>query len=479
MKNNSFLSSEEIIKSFLSYLDDSIYSYAYLLDGSWGSGKTFFVKEILIPSIVKHEKEKKDQDSEYKEKRILYVSLYGIKETEEISRLLYLELRKVMADKMTTGRFLKKHTPQIPTWLGTTSKIVSDVIKDSKGIDIENIINKISTGFSLKNCIFIFDDLERTSCNVNDILGYINNFIEHDQVKVLLIANEAEINTASRLDVDPEELLVCLQDNLDFGFLESEENSGYNGSQSTTRSEKQKISLQKLMKRVEVVFARNQAYKLYDWMMMIVIVVSIIPLAVRNANELTQMLDFVTVIIFIIDYILRLLTADLKLKKGKKSFAEYPFTPMAVIDLVSILPSVTLLNSSLKLLRLFRLFRTFRVFRVFKVIRYSKSINIIINVFKKQREALLVVGGLAIGYIVISALIMFNVEPATFPSFFDAVYWATVSLTTVGYGDIYAVSTIGKVITMLSSVFGIAIVALPAGIVTAGYMEEINKDESL
>lgn len=261
MKNNSFLSSEEIIKSFLSYLDDSIYSYAYLLDGSWGSGKTFFVKEILIPSIVKHEKEKKDQDSEYKEKRILYVSLYGIKETEEISRLLYLELRKVMADKMTTGRFLKKHTPQIPTWLGTTSKIVSDVIKDSKGIDIENIINKISTGFSLKNCIFIFDDLERTSCNVNDILGYINNFIEHDQVKVLLIANEAEINTASRLDVDPEELLVCLQDNLDFGFLESEENSGYNGSQSTTRSEKQKISLQKLMKRVEVVFARNQAYK--------------------------------------------------------------------------------------------------------------------------------------------------------------------------------------------------------------------------
>ena len=61
MKNNSFLSSGEIIKSFLSYLDDSIYSYAYLLDGSWGSGKTFFVKEILIPSIVKHEKEKKDQ----------------------------------------------------------------------------------------------------------------------------------------------------------------------------------------------------------------------------------------------------------------------------------------------------------------------------------------------------------------------------------------------------------------------------------
>ena len=68
-------------------------------------------------------------------------------------------------------------------------------------------------------------------------------------------------------------------------------------------------------------------------------------------------------------------------------------------------------------------------------------------------------------------------EPDSFGSFFDAVYWATVSLTTVGYGDIYPVSTLGRIITMISSVFGIAIVALPAGIITAGYMNEINKDK--
>ena len=72
---------------------------------------------------------------------------------------------------------------------------------------------------------------------------------------------------------------------------------------------------------------------------------------------------------------------------------------------------------------------------------------------------------------------MFNVEPETYNNFFDAIYWATVSLTTVGYGDIYAVSVIGKVITMISSLFGIAIVALPAGIITAGYMEEIRQKE--
>ena len=84
---------------------------------------------------------------------------------------------------------------------------------------------------------------------------------------------------------------------------------------------------------------------------------------------------------------------------------------------------------------------------------------------------------LAVGYILITALIIFNVEPDTYNDFFDAIYWATVSLTTVGYGDIYAVSDVGKVITMVSSLFGIAIVALPAGIITAGYMEEIEQDK--
>ena len=87
----------------------------------------------------------------------------------------------------------------------------------------------------------------------------------------------------------------------------------------------------------------------------------------------------------------------------------------------------------------------------------------------------MVVCGLAVGYILISALIVLSVEPETFPTFFDAVYWATVSLTTVGYGDIYPVSMAGKIITMCSTLFGIAIVALPAGIVTAGYMDELNK----
>ena len=91
---------------------------------------------------------------------------------------------------------------------------------------------------------------------------------------------------------------------------------------------------------------------------------------------------------------------------------------------------------------------------------------------------MLAVGGLAVGYILISAYVIFQVEPDTFEDFYDAIYWATVSLTTVGYGDIYATSDIGKCLTMLSAIVGIAIVALPAGIITAGYRDELNEQKN-
>lgn len=84
---------------------------------------------------------------------------------------------------------------------------------------------------------------------------------------------------------------------------------------------------------------------------------------------------------------------------------------------------------------------------------------------------------LTICYILISALIIFIVEAYSFDTLFDAIYWATVSLTTVGYGDIYPITTAGRVITMISSVFGIAVVALPAGVITAGYLEALTESQ--
>ena len=115
--------------------------------------------------------------------------------------------------------------------------------------------------------------------------------------------------------------------------------------------------------------------------------------------------------------------------------------------------------------------------RVFKFLRYLKSFDIIASVFKEQKKVLSAVATMAVAYILVSALVVYNVEPESFETFFDAIYWATISLTTVGYGDIYPVTTIGRIVTMISSAFGIAIIALPSGVITAGYLAEINKEE--
>lgn len=153
---------------------------------------------------------------------------------------------------------------------------------------------------------------------------------------------------------------------------------------------------------------------------------------------------------------------------------------MAIIDLLSILPGLNLMNASFKLLRLTRLLK---IVRLLKITRYSSKISMFLNVLKKERHVLFAVLLLALFYIFIMALIMFNAEPhvnpetgeETFSSFFDALYWATVTLTTVGYGDLCPVTDIGRVVSMLSSLFGVAIIALPSGVITASYLEELRE----
>ncbi len=213
----------------------------------------------------------------------------------------------------------------------------------------------------------------------------------------------------------------------------------------------------------------------YDRFMLICIICSILPLCFKQTNIFFVWIERITVTIFIIDYVCRWLTADFKFpKSGKFAFLKYPFSIYAIIDILSIMPSVTVLNSGFKMLKLFRLSRAFKVLKLF---RYSKSFNLIISVVREERRALMAVCVLAGGYILCSALIMFQVEPDSFETFFDAIYWAVVTLTTVGYGDIYPKSDFGRIVSMMSSFMGIAIVALPTGIITAGYMNKLNQSK--
>ncbi len=213
----------------------------------------------------------------------------------------------------------------------------------------------------------------------------------------------------------------------------------------------------------------------YKWFMIAVIAISLIPLTVKDTNNIFKTIDYACLIIYIIDYSLRWIAADYKFNNHHwTSFARYPFRIISVIDLMSI---IALLCPLLGWFRYSSITEVLKVFRIVRIFRYSKGIRTIIEILKSSKKALFAVGSLAVGYILISALVVFNVEPDTFNSFFDAVYWSTVSLTTVGYGDIYPVTVIGRTIAMLSSFFGIAIVALPAGVVTAEYMKSLSEKE--
>lgn len=222
------------------------------------------------------------------------------------------------------------------------------------------------------------------------------------------------------------------------------------------------------------------ASRIYDWCMLVMIFASIAPLMFIESYPIFKVIEVVTVVAFVIDYLLRWSVSNIQLKKGWTSYLIYPFTPMAIIDLLSILPGLNLISPEFKLLRLTR---SLKIVRLLKIFRYSDRITMLLNVLKKERHVLMSVLVLALFYIFITALVMFNAEPrinpdtgeATFSSFFDALYWATVTLTTVGYGDLCPVTDIGRVVSMLSSLFGVAIIALPSGVITASYLEELRE----
>lgn len=238
---------------------------------------------------------------------------------------------------------------------------------------------------------------------------------------------------------------------------------------------------QEIFEIIELDKNDNLISKVYDRIMQVAIVVSIIPLMFRGNNVIFTTIESVVTILFVADYLLRWLTADLRSKKrGISAFVLYPFTLIAIIDLLTILPVISYVNDSLRVLRTWRLLRILRIAKIFK---YYEPLQIVMEVFRKKTPVLLTVVGFALFYIFVTALFMFNVEqsvnPKTgelfFDDFFDALYWSTCTLTTVGYGDIYPISDIGRVVSMISALVGIAIIALPSGIITAGYMEEVQE----
>jgi voltage-gated potassium channel len=154
--------------------------------------------------------------------------------------------------------------------------------------------------------------------------------------------------------------------------------------------------------------------------------------------------------------------------------------PMAIIDLLAVLPFyLTFLTADLRFIRALRLFR---LFRVAKLGRYSSSVRLFGRVFRNKKEELLVTMMVMLLMIIMSASLMYFAEneaqPDKFSDIPSTVWWAVMTLTTVGYGDIFPITPLGKLLTMVIAILGIGMFALPVGIFGAGFVEEIQKQKA-
>lgn len=197
-------------------------------------------------------------------------------------------------------------------------------------------------------------------------------------------------------------------------------------------------------------------------------------------KKLFDYFDLISVILFSIEYILRVwsCTHEKKYKHWLWGRLKYMITWGAIIDLLAILPFYLhrIFTIDLRVLRILRLLRLLRIFRL---TGYMKSAKVISNVFRNHAQDLLLSFVLASGLIIISSCVLYFAEhpnqPQVFNSIPDTLWFSVVTLTTIGYGDMIPVTVIGKLLSGLISLIGVALFALPAGIITAGFIQEMRK----
>lgn len=233
----------------------------------------------------------------------------------------------------------------------------------------------------------------------------------------------------------------------------------------------------------------DRASKIFDWSIMILIALSIISIILESfANiydkyhPVFQIFEVITVVVFTIEYLLRIWTADLLFPDGKHPRLKYIFSFMAIIDLLAILPFyLPFISADLRFLRMMRLFRLFRLLRVFKLGRYFEALQIIVRVIKTSGPQLVMSVVICFFVMLFSAIIMYTVEnpvqPEQFPNVISSLWWAICTLTTVGYGDVYPITHIGRFFASVISLVGIGIIAIPTGIIAAGFNQVITREK--
>lgn len=197
-------------------------------------------------------------------------------------------------------------------------------------------------------------------------------------------------------------------------------------------------------------------------------------------KQLFHYFDVFSVSVFTIEYILRIWSAvhELKYKDPISGRLKYMLSVGALIDLLAILPYYMHLAIGLDL-RVLRILRLLRFLRLFRLTQYMQTTQMVVNVFRKRRKELWVAFVLAIFLILIAASLVYFAEhienPKQFSSIPKTLWWAVVSLTTVGYGDMIPITPLGQFFAGSILIIGVGIFAIPAGIITAGFLEESRK----
>lgn len=250
------------------------------------------------------------------------------------------------------------------------------------------------------------------------------------------------------------------------------------------------MNYQAIKKRVfEIIEAGkkgDKASKIFDTFLIILILMNVCLVIADTFNLpnkvqiISNRIEVISVIIFTIEYILRIWTADL-LYPEKNWFVakfKYIFSLLAIVDLLAIVPFYLPFLIPIDL-RILRMLRIIRLFRVFKINRYTNALSSIINVVKNKQNELLSSIFVVLLLMIVASVLMYSVEnkaqPEVFRNAFDALWWALATLTTVGYGDIYPVTIAGRILSAMIAILGIGLVAVPTGIISAGFMENMEK----
>ncbi len=222
----------------------------------------------------------------------------------------------------------------------------------------------------------------------------------------------------------------------------------------------------------------SKAGRLFDGFIQVLIVASLISFSLETLPDLSphlrrvlERVEIGIVIIFTLEYILRVYVANHKRR--------FIFSVSGLIDLLAILPFYVTTGVDLRSIRVFRLFR---IFSVLKLFRYSRAIRRFKRVFVLIREEL-VLFLLACSFLIFMASVGIyyfenSAQPEVFASVFHSMWWAVITLTTVGYGEIYPITIGGRIFTFVILMIGLGIIAVPAGLVASALSKTLKEEES-